>query len=51
MDLFETFKANAEAAGAKVHVATDAQEANAIIAAIAQENNAKKSIKTCHDVI
>ncbi len=45
MELFEEFKANAEAAGAKVHVAKDAQEANEIIAAIARENNAKKIIK------
>jgi len=45
MELFEEFKVNAEAAGAKVHVAKDAREANEIIAAIAKENNAKKIIK------
>jgi iron-sulfur cluster protein len=45
LELFEKFKAKAEAAGAKVHVAGDAQEANEIIAAIAKENNVKKIIK------
>ncbi|MEJ2730424.1 MAG: lactate utilization protein B, partial [Deltaproteobacteria bacterium] len=45
-ELFEEFKTNAEAAGAKVHVAKDAREANEIIAAIAKENNVKKIIKS-----
>ncbi len=44
-ELFERFKANAEAAGAKVHVARTAREANEIIAAIARENGAKKIVK------
>jgi iron-sulfur cluster protein len=45
-ELFEEFKTNAEASGAKVHVAKDAREANEIIAAIARENNVKKIIKS-----
>jgi iron-sulfur cluster protein len=45
-ELFEEFKTHAEAAGAKVHVAKDAYEANEIIAAIAKENNVKKIIKS-----
>ena len=45
-ELFEEFKTNAEAAGAKVHVAKDAREANEIIAAIAKENNVKKIINS-----
>ncbi|MDY6791567.1 MAG: LUD domain-containing protein [Thermodesulfobacteriota bacterium] len=45
MDLFEEFKVNAEAAGAKVHVAQDAREANEIIADIGKENNVRKIIK------
>jgi iron-sulfur cluster protein len=45
-ELFEEFKTRAEAAGAKVHVAKDAREANEIIAAIAKENNVKKIIKS-----
>jgi len=45
-ELFEEFKTNAEAAGAKVHVAKDAREANEIISAIAKENNVKKIIKS-----
>ena len=45
-ELFEEFKTNAEAAGARVHVAKDAREANEIISAIAKENNVKKIIKS-----
>jgi iron-sulfur cluster protein len=44
-ELFETFKANAEAAGVKVHVARNAREANEIIAAIARENEVKRIVK------
>lgn len=44
-ELFETFKANAEAAGVKVHVARTAHEANEIIASIARENGVKKIVK------
>ena len=44
-ELFEEFKTNAEAAGAKIHIAKDAQEANEIILAIAKENSIKKIIK------
>ena len=46
MELFEEFKTNAEAAGAKVHIAKDAREANEIIAAIAKKNSVKKIIKS-----
>jgi iron-sulfur cluster protein len=46
LELFETFKAHAEAAGVKVHTAKDAKQANEIIAAIAKENNVKKIIKS-----
>ena len=45
IEMFEEFKAKAEAAGAKVHTAKDAREANKIIAAIAKENRVKKIIK------
>lgn len=45
VELFEEFKAKAEAAGAKVHTAKDAREANEIIAAIAKDNRVKKIIK------
>ncbi len=45
IDLFEEFKVNAEAAGAKVHVAKNAREANEIIATIAKKNDVKKIIK------
>lgn len=45
IELFEEFKAKAEAAGAKVHTAKDALEANEIIAAIAKDNRVKKIIK------
>jgi len=44
--LFEAFKLQAEAAGAKVHVAESAQQANEIIAAIAKENNVKNIVKS-----
>lgn len=44
-ELFEEFKTHAQAAGAKVHVAGNAREANEIIAAIAKENHVKKIIK------
>jgi len=46
IELFEEFKACAEAAGAKVHVAKDARESNEIIAAIAKENHVNKIIKS-----
>ncbi|MBW2252901.1 MAG: LUD domain-containing protein [Deltaproteobacteria bacterium] len=45
VEMFEEFKAKAEAAGAKVHTAKDAREANQIIAAIAKDNRVKKIIK------
>jgi len=45
-ELFEAFKIHAEAAGAKIHVAKDARQANEIVAAIAKENNVKKIIKS-----
>ncbi|MGA9754604.1 MAG: L-lactate dehydrogenase (quinone) large subunit LdhH [Desulfobaccales bacterium] len=45
-ELYETFKARAEAAGAKVHLAATAHEANAIIAAIAQEHQVRKVVKS-----
>ncbi|MGD9233644.1 MAG: LUD domain-containing protein [Desulfobacterales bacterium] len=45
-ELFEAFKTHAEAAGAKIHVAKDARQANEIVAAIAKENNVKKIIKS-----
>ncbi len=45
-ELFARFKANAEAAGVKVHVARTAHEANTIIAAIAAENQVKKIVKS-----
>jgi len=44
-ELFKEFKANAEAAGTKIHVARDAAEANEIIAGIAEEGGVKKIIK------
>jgi len=43
MELYDQFRRNAEAAGVKVHFARDADEANAIIAGIAQETGSKKS--------
>ena len=45
-DLFEEFKRNAEKAGATVHRAQDARQANEIIARIAKENKVKKIIKS-----
>ena len=45
-ELYEAFKAKAEAAGAKVHLAGTAREANEIIAAIAKEGGAKKIVKS-----
>jgi iron-sulfur cluster protein len=44
-ELFSAFKANAEAAGVKVHVARTAHEANSIIASIATDNGVKKIVK------
>lgn len=44
-ELFAVFKASAEAAGVKVHVAHSAFEANSIIAAIARANHVKKIVK------
>lgn len=46
LDLFADFKAHAETAGAHVHVARDAQEANQIIARIAEENHVKHIVKS-----
>ena len=46
IELFETFKTHAEAAGVKVHSAEDAKQANEIVAAIAKENNVKKIVKS-----
>ncbi len=45
-ELFAQFKARAEAAGAVVHSAKTAQEANELIAAIARENGVRKIIKS-----
>jgi iron-sulfur cluster protein len=44
-ELFAAFKARAEAAGVKVHVAHTAFEANSIIADIAKANQVKKIVK------
>jgi iron-sulfur cluster protein len=44
-ELFETFKTHAEAAGAQVHVARTARQANEIIAAIGRENGVHKIVK------
>jgi iron-sulfur cluster protein len=44
--LFQQFKARAEAAGAIVHLAATAQEANEIIAKIARDNGVKAIIKS-----
>ncbi len=44
--LFEEFKRNAQKAGAIVHRARDAGQANEIIASIAEENRVKKIIKS-----
>ncbi|MDM8523539.1 LUD domain-containing protein [Desulfococcaceae bacterium HSG8] len=46
MELFETFKTHAQAAGVKIHEAKDAREANEIIAAIAKENDVRKIVKS-----
>jgi len=45
-ELFETFKAHAEAAGVKIHLARTALEANEIIAGIAKDNGVKKILKS-----
>jgi len=45
-ELFEEFKANAEKAGVKVHLAKTAAEANEIIARIAKDENCKKIVKS-----
>jgi iron-sulfur cluster protein len=45
-ELYQTFKAKAEAAGATVHLAATAREANEIIAGIARENGVKKVVKS-----
>ena len=45
-ELYEAFKARAEAAGVKVHLAATAREANEIIAAIAREHGVHKVIKS-----
>lgn len=45
-ELYQAFKAKAEAMGVHVHLAKTAYEANEIIARIAQENNCKKVIKS-----
>jgi iron-sulfur cluster protein len=44
-ELFEAFKAKAEAAGVRVHVARTAFEANSIIASIASDNGVRKIVK------
>ncbi|WP_461210442.1 L-lactate dehydrogenase (quinone) large subunit LdhH [Desulfocurvus sp. DL9XJH121] len=45
-ELFAEFKAKAEAAGTKVHVAKTAAEANEIIARIAREEGVKRVVKS-----
>ena len=45
-ELYEAFKAQAEAAGVKVHLADTAHEANEIIAAIAREHGVHKIVKS-----
>ncbi len=45
-ELFEIFKARSEAAGAKVHIARTAREANEIIASIARENRVTRIVKS-----
>ena len=45
-ELYETFKAHAEAAGVKVHLARTALEANEIIAGIAKDHGVKKIVKS-----
>ena len=46
MAMFDEFKIHAEAAGATVHWAKNAKEANAIIVGIAKTNHVKKIIKS-----
>ena len=45
-ELYEAFKARAEAAGVKVHLAKTALEANEIIAGIARDSQTKKIVKS-----
>ncbi len=45
-EMYEAFKARAEAAGVKVHLAATAREANEIIAAIAKANQVHKVVKS-----
>jgi iron-sulfur cluster protein len=45
-ELFEQFRFNAEAAGARVHQARDAGQANEIIATIARQSGSKRIIKS-----
>ena len=45
-ELFGTFKVNAEKAGAVVHFARDAEEANTIIASIASQNRVRNIVKS-----
>ena len=45
-ELYASFKAKAEAAGVKVHLAATALEANEIIAGIARDNDVKKILKS-----
>jgi iron-sulfur cluster protein len=45
-ELFEAFKAQAEAAGVKVHLARTARDANEIIAAIAKDHGVRKIVKS-----
>jgi len=44
-ELLETFTAHAKQAGAKVHLAEDARQANAIIASIAHRHGVRKIVK------
>ncbi len=46
LELFEEFKSHAEEAGATIHVAKNAHEANQIIARIARDNAVKHIIKS-----
>lgn len=46
MELYQEFKAQAEAAGAQVHLAATADEANRIIARIAKKAGVKKIVKS-----
>jgi L-lactate utilization protein LutB len=45
-ELYQAFKAKAEAAGVKVHLAATARAANEIIAGIARDNQVKKIVKS-----